>query len=116
MVPVLDCVLFGVLVAANLVLGLYYSLRKPTTGSTAIRAEVFLGSRALKMLPLAASSVASLASSPGLVGFPAHFYAYGWHMMWSTLTSLLLIRLATSVFVPLLYGLGVTSIFEVSLP
>ncbi|KAK8760314.1 hypothetical protein V5799_028419, partial [Amblyomma americanum] len=64
------------------------------------------------MLPLAASAVASLFSSTGLVGFTAHFYAYGWHMGWCFLPSLVLLPFATHVFVPVLYKLGVTSVFE----
>ncbi|KAH7937518.1 hypothetical protein HPB49_012815 [Dermacentor silvarum] len=109
-----ECAFFGTLVAANLALGLYFSLRsapsRPNTGVTKV--EVFLGSRTLRYLPLAASSVASLFSSTGLIGFPAHFYAYGWHVLWLSLTPLLLFPLATRLFVPLLYKLGVTSIFE----
>ncbi|KAL1439539.1 hypothetical protein MTO96_031966 [Rhipicephalus appendiculatus] len=72
MVRTLDVALFGFLVLSNLSLGLYFSFRKrnTTSDSSAARSEVFLASRMLKTLPLAASSVASLFSSTGLVGFP----------------------------------------------
>ncbi|KAK8786097.1 hypothetical protein V5799_007538, partial [Amblyomma americanum] len=114
MLRLLEYVLFAVLVAANLSLGLYFSFRKRNIapGSTETTAEVFLGSRMLKTLPLAASSVASLFSSTGLVGYPAHYYAYGWHMAWSYLTPLLFIPVATHIFVPVLYRLRITSIFQ----
>ncbi|XP_077491824.1 sodium-coupled monocarboxylate transporter 2-like [Amblyomma americanum] len=114
MVRTMEYVIFGVLVAVNLLFGLCYSLTKRVSspGVAATEAEVFLGSRALKMIPLAASAVASLYSSTGLVGFPAHFYAYGWHVIWCGITPLLFFPLATRVFVPLLYDLRVTSIFE----
>nr|XP_054930959.1 sodium/iodide cotransporter-like [Dermacentor andersoni] len=112
---VLEYVLFGVLVLANLALGLWFSLRKKHgrhAGSNSAVVEVFLGSRTLMMLPLAASTVASILSSTGLVALPAHYYAYGWHVLWGAVTPLLLFPLATRVFVPVIYDLGVTSIFE----
>ncbi|KAL1473531.1 hypothetical protein MTO96_038598 [Rhipicephalus appendiculatus] len=115
MALVFECSLFVALVAANLALGLYFSVRNAPSRRTdagARKLEVFLGSRALRYLPLAASSVASLVSSTGLIGFPAHFYAYGWHVLWISLAPLLLFPVATQLFVPLLYKLGVTSIFE----
>ncbi|XP_075739341.1 sodium/iodide cotransporter-like [Rhipicephalus microplus] len=115
MAQVFEGTLFVTLVATNLALGLYFSLRNASSrrvDASARKMEVFLGSRALWYLPLAASSVASLFSSTGLIGFPAHFYAYGWHVLWLSLTPLLLFPLATHLFVPLLYKLGVTSIFE----
>ncbi|KAH7946509.1 hypothetical protein HPB52_000261 [Rhipicephalus sanguineus] len=116
MVQALEVALFGFLVLANLSLGLYFSFRKRNIAadSSATRNEVFLASRMLKTLPLAASSVASLFSSTGLVGFPAHNYAYGWHISWAYLTPLVLIPLATHIFVPVLYRLRITSIFEAS--
>lgn len=117
MVAALEYVVFGIVVAANLSLGLYFSFRKaptPTKDAGSTEADVFLGGRALKVLPLAASSVASLVSSTGLVGFPAHYYAYGMHMAWTGVTPLLFLPLATNVIVPVIYKLGITSIFEVS--
>ncbi|XP_072145079.1 sodium-dependent multivitamin transporter-like [Dermacentor andersoni] len=116
MVRVFECALFVFLLVANLSLGLYFSFRKRNTvaGGAATTSEVFLASRMLKTLPLAASSVASLFSSTGLVGFPAHYYAYGWHLSWGYLAPLALIPLATHVFVPVLYRLRITSIFEAS--
>ncbi|XP_049528933.1 sodium-dependent multivitamin transporter-like [Dermacentor silvarum] len=114
MLPVLDCVLFGVLVMSNFLLGMYFSLRKKALRieSTSAMAEIFLGSRALKILPLAASSAASLFSPTGLIGFTAHYYAYGWHLIWTFTGPILCLPLATHVFVPVLYRLGITSIFE----
>ncbi|XP_077541844.1 sodium-coupled monocarboxylate transporter 1-like isoform X3 [Haemaphysalis longicornis] len=114
MVAVLEYVIFGIVVFANLSLGLYFSFRRAPvrTGTVSTEAEVFLGSRTLRVLPLAASSVASLLSSTGLIAFPAHFYAYGMHMVWTCPTSLLYLPLATHVVIPVLYKLDVTSIFE----
>ncbi|KAL3222062.1 hypothetical protein MRX96_028979 [Rhipicephalus microplus] len=125
MVRALEGALFGFLVLSNLFLGLYFSFRKRdnATDSSAVRSEVFLASRMLKTLPLAASSVASLFSSTGLVGFPAHFYAYGWHLLWAYLMTLY-IRMrfnghisltACCVYIFLTQTVGAVSIFAASL-
>ncbi|XP_049273318.1 sodium-dependent multivitamin transporter-like [Rhipicephalus sanguineus] len=113
-VNTLEYVLFAVLVVGNFSLGLYFSFRKHGrhAGRTSALLEVFLGSRTLMMLPLAASSVASVLSSVGLVAIPAHYYAYGWHLMWACTMPLFLFPLATHVFVPVVYRLEVASIFE----
>ncbi|KAH9381968.1 hypothetical protein HPB48_013255 [Haemaphysalis longicornis] len=112
---VIEYVVFGTLVLGNFALGLYFSVRKPPAGaaSASTAEDVFLGSRLLKFLPLAASSVASLFSSTGLIAFPAHYYAYGMHVAWCGVTALLYVPLAMYVFAPVLYKSGVTSIFEV---
>ncbi|XP_077539099.1 sodium-coupled monocarboxylate transporter 2-like isoform X1 [Haemaphysalis longicornis] len=114
MVKVIEYAAFGTVVVANLLFGLYFSFRRAPLGTTIVskEVEVFLGSRALRVLPLAASSVASLLSSTGLIGFPAHHYAYGMHVTWSWVPILVCLPLATQVVVPLIYKLGVTSIFE----
>ncbi|KAH7986572.1 hypothetical protein HPB52_024862 [Rhipicephalus sanguineus] len=115
MVLLLEYVVFVLVVAANLSLGLYFSFRRSgySLGGGTTKDEVFLGNRALGVLPLAASSVASLYSSPALVAFPAHYYAYGWHTIFLAFAPLLCLPLATQVIVPLLHGLRITSVFEV---
>ncbi|KAL1468899.1 hypothetical protein MTO96_041180 [Rhipicephalus appendiculatus] len=115
MVRIMEYIIFGALMAGNLSLGLYFSFRKTCTGTgtSTTATEVFLGSRLLRTIPLAASSVASLISSTALVGFPAHYYAYGWHTSWCYVMPLVFVPLSTHVFVPVLYRLQITSIFEV---
>ncbi|KAH9381580.1 hypothetical protein HPB48_019050 [Haemaphysalis longicornis] len=113
MAQVAEYAIFGCLMALNMGLGLYFSLRrKARTAHTT--AEVFLGSRALRAIPLGASVVASLVSSAGLVGFTGHFYAYGFHLNWHALTSLAVVPFVCHLFLPVLYGLRITSLFEVS--
>ncbi|XP_054922395.1 sodium-coupled monocarboxylate transporter 2-like [Dermacentor andersoni] len=111
MTGVLEYAVFGVLMALNFGLGLYFSLRRKAriTDSTA---EVFLGSRTLRSFPLAASLVASLISSVSLVGFTGHFYAYGFHLMWSALNTVAMAPVVAFLFLPVFYGLRVTSTFE----
>lgn len=111
----IEYTLFGVLVLGNFSLGLYFSFRhqygRQDDYNSAVQ-EMFLGSRTLTMLPLAASTVASVLSSIGLVAVPSHYYAYGWHLLWGCITPLFALPLATHVFVPVIYGLDVTSIFQ----
>ncbi|EEC19374.1 sodium-dependent multivitamin transporter, putative [Ixodes scapularis] len=104
--------LFGVLMVANLCLGLYFSfVSRARSASTP--EEVFLGSRTLKVLPLAVSVLASMFSAIGVIGFCAHYYAYGFHYIWGVLAFPLLIPVVAGVIIPLLYRLGVTSVFQV---
>ncbi|CAN7983463.1 unnamed protein product [Ixodes pacificus] len=78
--------------------------------------EMFLGSRTLRMVPLALSSLASVMSSTGIVAFTAHYYAYGLHLGWTaSVATLLLIPFTIYVDIPVLYRLKITSVFEVSL-
>ncbi|KAH6942487.1 hypothetical protein HPB50_006412 [Hyalomma asiaticum] len=114
MALLLEYTVFGALVTANLSLGLYFSFRKSlySSGGGTTKDDIFLGNRAVGILPLAASAVASLYSSAGLVAFPAHFYAYGWHTALLAVMPMLCLPLATRVVVPLFYRLQITSIFE----
>ncbi|CAN8019391.1 unnamed protein product [Ixodes persulcatus] len=75
--------------------------------------EMFLGSRTLRVVPLALSALASIMSSTGIIAMSAHFYAYGLHMGWTTSVAvLLLIPVTVHVIVPVLYRLKITSVFE----
>ncbi|KAH7948410.1 hypothetical protein HPB52_021977 [Rhipicephalus sanguineus] len=110
MVLVVGYMVFVVLMATNLFVGPYVSFRKANASpaSKVTAAEVFLGSRMLKPLSLAAYSVVSLFSSAGLTGLPAHYYAYGWRMAWHNLTLLTCMPLGTHGFVPVLYRPRIT--------
>ncbi|KAL3242986.1 hypothetical protein MRX96_020665 [Rhipicephalus microplus] len=111
----IEYILCAVLVMANFSLGLYFSFRKyRQDASESVVLKMFLGSRTLLTLPLAVSIVASTISPTGVVALPAHFYVYGWHLIWWILSPLLALPLAMRVFVPVLYSLDVTSIFQVS--
>lgn len=111
MSEITEYAVFGCLMALNMGLGLYFSLRRKARAAHTT-AEVFLGSRALRAIPLGASVVASLVSSAGLVGFTGHFYAYGFHLNWHALTTLAVVPLVCHLFLPVLYGLRITSLFE----
>ncbi|KAL1431969.1 hypothetical protein MTO96_013722 [Rhipicephalus appendiculatus] len=111
MIEVVEYAIFGVVIALNFGLGLYLSLRRKARAADTTT-EMFLGSRALRSLPLAASLVASSVSSVTFVGFTGHFYAYGFHLMWYSLNTVAMTPVVAFLFLPVFYGLRVTSVFE----
>ncbi|KAH6937797.1 hypothetical protein HPB50_004068 [Hyalomma asiaticum] len=110
---------FGVFVAASLLTGLYFALRKcrgsPSSGTVPGRNmadEEFLGNRSIGMLPLALSVLASMVTATGLVGLTSHFYAYGMHLLWGSVPVLVLLPFIAHVVIPLVRRLGVTSVYQ----
>ncbi|KAL3225301.1 hypothetical protein MRX96_049271 [Rhipicephalus microplus] len=110
MIGVVEYVISGVVIALNFGLGLYFSVQRKARAADTT--EMFLGSRALRSFPPAASLVASSVSSVTFVGFTGHFYAYGFHLMWYSLNTVAMIPVVTFLFLPVFYELRVTSIFE----
>lgn len=106
-----DYVIFGVLVAINFCVGMFFAFKFAAQMSTR---ELFLGSRTIKFFPLAVSSMASMVSSLGIVGFSAHYYAYGFHTLWSVAQTAVALPVVPRIVVPVLYKAQVTSIFEAS--
>ncbi|CAN8001807.1 unnamed protein product, partial [Ixodes hexagonus] len=105
-----EYVVFGLLTVSNIGLGLYFSFFKKNRGVTTD--ELFLGNRSLQTLPLALSVLATMMSALGLIGFTAHYYSYGMHMVWMSLTYVIQLPFTIHVIIPQLYGLRVTSVFE----
>ncbi|KAK8760361.1 hypothetical protein V5799_028371 [Amblyomma americanum] len=116
---------FGAFMAASLGTGLYFALRrcwarKRLGGATDGRAgggssqadEEFLGGRSIGTLPLALSVLASMVTATGLVGFTAHFYAHGMHLLWGSVPVLVMLPFIAYVVIPLVRRLGVTSVFQ----
>ncbi|EEC07574.1 sodium-dependent multivitamin transporter, putative, partial [Ixodes scapularis] len=108
MVP--EYIIFCLLVISNLGLGLYFAF-SIRLGKTSL-GEIFLANRQIRAAPLALSVLASTMSASRIVGSTAHYYAYGFHFLWSVGAKLLVLPIAMYVVVPLLYGLKITSIFE----
>lgn len=112
MAAAVDYAVFGALMSANLAAGLYFAFKMKTRGATI--EETFFGSRTLKMFPLGVSIFASKMSSTALVALTGHYYAYGFHLKWSTVGYIIVLPVTTHVVIPVLYNLKVTSIFELS--
>ncbi|CAN7979591.1 unnamed protein product, partial [Ixodes pacificus] len=110
MVP--EYIIFGILVISNLGLGLYFAFT--IRRGKASLDEIFLANRQIRTAPLALSVLASTMSASGIVGTTAHYYAYGFHFIWSVGAKLLALPIVMYVVVPILYRLKITSIFQVS--
>ncbi|XP_077496391.1 sodium/iodide cotransporter-like [Amblyomma americanum] len=112
MAKVVDYAVFSLLTGASLGVGCYFSIRRKKAAPGQTTDELFLGSKSLQTLPLAASVLATVGSATGVVGLPAHTYAYGLHLGWLCLSNVLLIPFAAAVVVPVLYRLNITSVFQ----
>ncbi|XP_072145364.1 sodium/iodide cotransporter-like [Dermacentor andersoni] len=91
--------------------GLYMSLRK--RGAPKSRDEAFLGNRSIRVLPLALSMLASSITAAGIIAFVAHYYRHGFHTLWAIPVFVPVGLIVTYLYLPVLYELKVTSIFEV---
>lgn len=114
-----DCVVFGVLTAVGYIVGIYFSFsrRRQKLASSdgdvpSADFEAFLGGQSLPSVALAVSVVASVANGMNVVGFVGHYYAYGFHALWILVGTAFATTFAVVVMIPLLYRLGVASIFQ----
>uniref|UniRef100_V5ICC7 Putative solute carrier family 5 sodium/glucose cotransporter member 12 n=1 Tax=Ixodes ricinus TaxID=34613 RepID=V5ICC7_IXORI len=105
-----EFVVFGGLMAINLGVGLYFALRH--THRHADTEEVFLGGRSLGAIPLSLSVLATMVTAIGIVGFTTHFYVYGLHVVWGSITALVVVPFIAKVVIPVIYNLKVTSVFQ----
>ncbi|XP_077497728.1 sodium-coupled monocarboxylate transporter 1-like [Amblyomma americanum] len=112
MAQVVDYIAFSLLMSASLGVGCYFSICRKKAASEQTTDELFLGSKSLQTLPLAASVLATVGSATGVVGMPAHMYAYGLHMGWLCLNTAVLIPFAVSIVIPVLYQQNITSVFQ----
>jgi Na+/proline symporter len=103
-----DYVVFCLTIAVSLGIGVYYACAGQKTTS-----EYLVGSRQMKVLPVAVSLMVSFESSIMMLGFPAETYVHGmmfWLSNFGFLTSCLV---ATRMVVPLVHPLKITSVNEV---
>lgn len=114
-----DCVVFGVLTAVGYIVGIYFSfsrrrqkLASSDSNVAGVELEAFLGGHSLPAVALAVSVLASVANGMNVVGFVGHYYAHGFHALWILVGTPLATTFAVVVMIPLLYRLGVASIFQ----
>ncbi|XP_077550040.1 sodium-coupled monocarboxylate transporter 2-like isoform X1 [Haemaphysalis longicornis] len=105
-----DYVVFISLTSLSLGTGLYLSLRKRSRLND--KDETFLGSRTMHAFPLALSTMASNITALGIIAFVSHYYVYGFHTLWAVPAFVPGGLIITYLFLPVLYKLKVTSMFE----
>ncbi|XP_037529473.1 uncharacterized protein LOC119406810 [Rhipicephalus sanguineus] len=74
--------------------------------------EVFLDGRSIPSWPLAISLLASVATGVGVVSHSAHQYAYGFNLAWNVAAIAMTTPCTVYFFLPVLYELKVTSVFQ----
>ncbi|XP_077526096.1 sodium-coupled monocarboxylate transporter 2-like [Haemaphysalis longicornis] len=110
-----DCAVFGILTALGYITGLYFSFarqwrRQAAPGDSEL--EEFLGGRSLPAAALVLSVLASIANGVIVVSFVGHYYAHGFNLIWSLVPTPAVAAFSSVALVPLLYQLGVPSVFQ----
>jgi sodium-coupled monocarboxylate transporter 8/12 len=104
-----DYVVFGITLGLSAVIGLFYAIKDRKTNET----EFLLAGRNMSVFPVALSLMSSFISAVTLLGTPAEIYRYHtmyWLIVFGFLISVIL---SNTIYIPVFYNLGITSVFEV---
>ncbi|KAJ8044461.1 Sodium-dependent multivitamin transporter [Holothuria leucospilota] len=105
----LDYVMFILLLVAATLTGLYHNFKK---GGQKTTQQFLLADRSVLSLPVAMTLLVSFVSPITLLGTPAEIYHYGGQFMIFVFSALLLYPMMTLIFVPVFYGLKITTAYE----
>ncbi|XP_055872563.1 sodium-coupled monocarboxylate transporter 1-like [Biomphalaria glabrata] len=106
---ILDYVVFAATLVVAMGIGLWFAVRG---GGQKTQDEYLKASRSMSVVPVAISILVSFFSAILILGTPAEMYTQGTEFYIYTLGMILGIILASVLFVPLLYPLKLTSVFE----
>ena len=107
---IVDYLIFSSVLVVSLGIGLYHAF---TGGKQRTTKEYLMGNRQLKTLPVALSILVSFVSAILVLGTPAEMYTRGTQLTMRVIGYCLACVLSSILFVPLFFGLKVTSSFEV---
>ena len=110
---IVDYILFSLVLLISVVVGIYHGCRRGRKQTTD---EYLLGSRELKMVPVAISMFMSYVSGVLVLGNTAEMYNYGIQYWLACIGSSLAFIFSALVFVPLFFPLRFVSANEVQLP
>ena len=105
-----DYAVFASCLAVSVLIGLYYGC---TGGKQRTNEEFLLADRNMHPLPVALSLVASFISAITVLGTPAEVYIYG-TMFWIFAFAYIGAGFVTALFIPIFFGIDITSANEVS--
>ncbi|XP_033301614.1 sodium-coupled monocarboxylate transporter 2-like [Bombus bifarius] len=106
----IDCVVFAGMLAISVVIGVYQAY-KSRKNEDAVR-EYLVGGQNMSIFPITMSLIASYVSGITILGLPAEMYVYG-TQYWCVIIADLFVSLTmTMVYLPVFYGLGITSSYE----
>ncbi|XP_065835137.1 sodium-coupled monocarboxylate transporter 1-like [Oscarella lobularis] len=106
----IDYIVFGLTVCASLTIGL--GLSRAGRNRTESTSEFLMAGRSMKSVPIALSLLASFLSAVTILGFPSEVYFYGVQYAIGVLAYFIAAPIVVSVFVPVFYGLKLTSAYE----
>ena len=109
---IIDYVIFSAVLLISLAIGLYHAF---TGGKQKTTKEFFMANNDLKTLPVALSILVSFVSAVLVLGTPAEMYTRGTQLTMRVIGYCLACVLSSLLFVPLFFGLKVTSSFEVTI-
>lgn len=106
-----DYSIFILMLFSSLAIGLYFSRKKEETQESS-EVNYLVGNRALSMIPVGISLVASNISGGGVVGFTTELYLYGYHYSFIVLSFIPVNILAHYFFLPVFHEMKLISVYE----
>ncbi|XP_071114998.1 sodium-coupled monocarboxylate transporter 1-like [Haliotis cracherodii] len=106
---VVDFAVFGCTLSVMLFIGLYFAFKNKKDQDPA---EYLVAGRSMGVLPVSLSLAVTFLSSMTLLGLPAEIYNYTTMFWWLALGMVLAVAGAAHVFNPVLYNIGITSVYE----
>lgn len=107
---VVDYVIFAVLLAASMAIGLYHAL---TGGRQRTTREFLMADRNMRCLPVSLSLIASFQSAVAIIGVPAEIYSNGTQYWFIGCAYILGLLIPAHVFIPVFYRLRLSSVYQV---
>lgn len=104
-----DYVIFAVLLAASMGIGVYYAL---TGGRQRTTQEFLLADRSMSCLPVSLSLIASFQSAVAIIGVPAEIYTNGTQYWCIGFAYVLGLLIPAHVFIPMFYRLHLSSAYQ----
>ncbi|XP_059209180.1 solute carrier family 5 member 6 [Centropristis striata] len=106
---VVDYVIFAILLAASMGIGLYHAL---SGGRQRTTQEFLLADRSMSCLPVSLSLIASFQSAVAIIGVPAEIYTHGTQYWFIGCAYILGLLIPAHVFIPVLYRLRLSSAYQ----
>ncbi|XP_030638589.1 solute carrier family 5 member 6 [Chanos chanos] len=104
-----DFIIFGLLLAASLCIGVYYAL---SGGRQRTTQEFLLADRDMRCLPLSLSLMATFQSAVAIVGTPAEIYINGTQYWFIGCSYILGLLIPAHIFIPVFYRLHLNSAYQ----
>lgn len=105
-----DYVVFGGMLCVSASIGIFYAIKG--VRSKATTDDFLMGGRSMSVFPVALSILASFMSAITLLGTASEMYIYGTQYLFIIFSYCLVIPATAYLYMPVFYGLQVTSAYE----